>query len=696
MLMQMLIRIGFVVFTLGLLTATHWPGLAVKGPFSRTDLLIHVCAFGCWTILLGMTGWVRSKCCVKRSALLVALIGIGFGCFDELTQPFFRRVFDWLDLVADMTGGDSRFVAVADSLVHQERQSLPDRTRFQSRIYGPDRPRYPILKPVSTSKDQPDHSQSLGKNTRTVAGLTLVSRVFGLTRDLVTVRVFGDTAVGSAFAAAFAIPNMFRRLFGEGALSAAFIPEYTRMSDDDPRKADAFASLTIGLLALTTGIITILIELGLLITILLSSESPDRVYSLKLIMVMLPFMPMICVAAILGGMLQSHGRFGPWAAAPILLNICIIGASVPYFLIEGADPALWAYPIGIAAVFSALLQVVWSLFALRGKVRWTRAVSSASTEAKQMMKRMIPVLIGLGTLQLNTFVDTLIAMYPNWVGPTIAGHDYPLDESSNAVLFYAQRLYQFPLGVFGIAVATAAFPALSRVARDPEKFAQMLSRGVRLSLYIGLPASVGLLIVGGPLIRVLYSGLGDGFSDEGITRASAVLVGYSVAVWAYSLNQLYTRAFYAQSDTRTPMRIALVMVGVNISLNLVLIWFLKEAGLAWSTAICAILQMLWLAVASRRKCSNKKQIGQSSAASIVRIVVGSALMGGLLYLIAHFWELPPQWSIQALRVLAICAIGAAFYAIWSIVWRMDELRWIGARSTDGASTTAGNDGAQQQ
>lgn len=104
MLIQNTFRIGFVIYTLALLTATHWPGLAVKGPFSRTDLLIHVGAFGLWTILLGMTGWVRSKCCVHRSALLVGLIGIGFGCFDELTQPMFHRVFDWLDLAANTTG----------------------------------------------------------------------------------------------------------------------------------------------------------------------------------------------------------------------------------------------------------------------------------------------------------------------------------------------------------------------------------------------------------------------------------------------------------------------------------------------------------------------------------------------------------------------------------------------------------------
>ncbi len=543
------------------------------------------------------------------------------------------------------------------------------------------------MDPQSNQSETTDHTHDqdqaqIGRHTRTVAGLTLVSRILGLIRDLVTVRVFGDTAIGSAFAAAFAIPNLFRRLFGEGALSAAFIPEYTRLSDDDPQRAHAFASLTIGLLALVTGVITLVVELGLLAAIMLSADNPDRVYSLKLVMVLLPFMPMICIAAILGGMLQTHNRFGPWAAAPILLNLCIITAALPFFFVENPDPAAWAYPIGIAAIVSAFLQVLWSLWALRGKVRWTRSVRSVSAQTRSMLRRMGPVLIGLGTLQLNALVDTLIAMYPNWVGPSLLGYAYPLDESSNAILFYAQRLYQFPLGVFGIAVATAAFPALARVAKDKARFSEMLSRGIRLSLYIGLPASVGLMVVGSPLIQVMYSGFGEGFSESGIQRAGAVLFAYSIAVWAYSLNQLYTRAFYAQDDTRTPMRIAVVMVAVNLTLNLILIWNFSEAGLAWGTAICAIIQTIWLKASANRKLLEQEGLEDRSSRPYVLILTGSALMGLCIWTIANQWSLPEQWGLQLVRVLSICTIGAAFYAIWSIVWNMQELRWIGARSTE--------------
>lgn len=520
---------------------------------------------------------------------------------------------------------------------------------------------------------------AMGRDTRTVAGLTLGSRVLGLVRDLVTVRVFGDTAVGSAFAAAFAIPNMFRRLFGEGALSAAFIPEYTRLADTDPDRADKFSSLVIGLLALITGGITLVLMLGVLAVLLLAPGNEERVLSLRLVIVCLPFMPLICVAAILGGMLQARGRFGPWAAAPIILNLCIIAASVPFFVV-GGDAAFWAYPISAAATISGLLQVVWSFWALRGMVRWTRAVSDVRDQARAMLRRMGPVLIGLGTLQLNSFMDTLIAMWPNWVGPTIAGHDYPLDERANAVLFYAQRLYQFPLGVFGIAVATAAFPVLSRAAGDPARFAEALRRGLRLSLFIALPATAGLLAVREPLVRTLFSGLGDGFSDEGINRAAAVLMGYSAAIWAYSLNQLYTRAFYAAGDTKTPMRIAVSMVGLNLVLNMVLIWWLREAGLAWSTAITAVLQTVLLARASRRKLlagpvldtGTRRAVSGQIMAS-VGVAVGT---GGLLWV----WAEPAGWAAGAVRTGAAVLVGMLVYGGWAVGRRAPELRWLLGRS----------------
>ena len=517
---------------------------------------------------------------------------------------------------------------------------------------------------------------SIGRAVRTLSGLTLGSRVLGLVRDLATVRIFADTAVGSAFAAALAIPNMFRRLFGEGALSAAFLPEYARLDASDPAQASAFARTTIALLALATGSLTVLAELALLLALLLSPGDADRTLSLRLIMLTLPFMPMVCVAAILGGMLQTHGRFAPWAAAPIILNLCIIGACAPYWFIHSASPRTWGYVISASVLLAGSLQIAWSLRRLRGRVDWNAASEQTRARVKTMLARMVPALIGLGALQLNAFVDTLIAMWPLWVGDTIAGRPYPLDEASNSVLYYAQRLYQFPLGVFGIAVATAIFPELSRASQDHTRFTDLLRRGLRLSLFIALPASAGLALVRTDLVTTLYAGSDAGFSQAGVRRAEMVVLGYSVGVWAYSLNQLWTRAFYARNDTTTPMRIALAMVGLNLTLNLALVWPLGEAGLAWSTSISAMAQCVLLARAARGRLGLRGLVDAPTARSLARSLALTALMGASVWALVTFWGDRSSWGGSALALGGATLLGAGLYAGLSRAVRAPELGWI--------------------
>ncbi len=322
----------------------------------------------------------------------------------------------------------------------------------------------------------------LSAAVRVVSGLTLLSRLAGLVRDVVTARMFGTAALGSAFQAAYSLPNLFRRLFGEGALSAAFLPEYTLLRRDHPQLSDQLASITLWALTLVTGGLTLLLEVGVLAAMFLLPDNHDRTLSLKLIMLMLPMMPAVCVTAILGGMLQAHGRFGPPAAAPIILNLFQVAAGSVFYLgwLE-REPS--AYFVGSAAVFASGVQIVWSLAALKGKVHWTRTWDHANRHAKKVLGRFIPAVLGLGTIQLNTMMDTVFAMWPVWVGATMFGRTVTLDEQSNAILRYMQTIYQFPLGVFGLAVATAVIPLLSsRSSDDDATFVQHLRRGLRLSL----------------------------------------------------------------------------------------------------------------------------------------------------------------------------------------------------------------------
>lgn len=559
-----------------------------------------------------------------------------------------------------------------------------------STVSPPHHPAGPTAPPAATpeSAAHAEHASTgmLGGAVRTVSGFTLLSRFAGLARDVVTARLLGDDALGSAFRAAYALPNLFRRLFGEGALSAAFLPEYTLLSRDEPEIADQLGTLVVRLLTLLTSAITLVMIALLLLAVMALPPDADRTLSFHLMALMLPMMPAVCLTAVLGGMLQAHGKFAAPAAAPILLNAFQIAAGLAFYFgwFHGRQNA--AYAIGIAAVLASAAQVLWSWWALRGKVRWIKAGAAAAAHGRAVLRRFVPAMIGLGTLQLNTMMDMLIAMWPNWVGPTVLGHSVTLDEKSNAVLSYTQTIYQFPLGVFGIAVATAVFPMLSRSADMPTEFVANLRRGLRLSLFIGLPASVGLLLVRHDLLEVIFGGKGrHSFSHEGVLRAAAVLAGFAPGVWAYSLNHVWTRAFYAKGDTTTPMRIAMLMVLFNFTLNVTLIWWLREAGLAWSTAIAAMVQCLILAWLCHARLETPA-LDAATLRAFARIVLASASMGvcvwlsNLLLPSTEWWA---TWWGHAARCGVAVVVGAGVYSLAALLWRAPEIRWLLRRAPAG-------------
>lgn len=537
----------------------------------------------------------------------------------------------------------------------------------------------------ANAKPAPGASTNVGPLAgaiRVVSGLTLVSRFAGLARDIVTARIVGDGVVGSAFRAAYAFPNFFRRLFGEGALSAAFLPEYTLLNRDQPVVAGQLAAITIRMLLLVTGGLTLLGILVLTALLLLLPEDAERALSLKLMILMLPMMPAVCLTAVLGGMLQAHGKFAIPAAAPVLLNLFQIAAGcLAYFNII-KDTHTAAYVIGISAVVASGAQILWCLHGLHGLVRWSAASDIARAHGKAVLKRFLPAMLGLGTLQLNTMLDMVIAMWPVWVGPMMLGRPLTLDNQSNAILSYTQTLYQFPLGVFGIAVATAIFPLLARTADNADAFIDTLRRGLRLSLFIGLPAAAGLYLVRHDLVHVIFGGGERGFSPAALARSAAVLAGFAPAVWAYSLNHVLTRAFYAQKDTTTPMRVAMSMVALNLVLNLALIWPLREAGLAWATATSAVVQciiLFWL-------LSKKLELtilDRQTWMGFIRILLSTACMGAIVWAIAGLWKTEANWTTAAIR-LAACVVGGGLaFTSFSALLRAPELGWLFTRAPRG-------------
>ena len=527
-------------------------------------------------------------------------------------------------------------------------------------------------------------SDRFEKHARTVTLLTFLSRITGLLRDAGLSRVFGAAGTMDAFFFAFMIPNLFRRLFGEGALAAAFLPVYSRLERDDPALARQLASMTIALMVIVLGVVTLAGEALLFV---FSASQDHGNLAVWLTMIMLPYMPMVCVVAILGAMLQVHGKFGPAAAAPVILNLLIVAAAIGFDLVLGASDSAATEKqrlahVGLVAssvVLAGVIQVVWALWALRGHEWWVRNYIGARMHMRVVLRQLAPMILGLGVLQLNTFFDGLLASYPTVVGDTIFGYDYPLEIGANATIGFAQRLYQFPLGVFGIAIATAIFPLLTRQSESLEHFTATVRRGLRLTIYIGLPASVGLMLVREPLTAVILEG-GD-FTPENTQRVARVLLGYAPAIWAYSMIHVLTRAFYARGDSKTPAVVAVMVVALDLVLNCTLIWTpLKEAALAWTTSISSVVQVLLFVWIMRRHAI--KPVGREVVMSWIRTILATLVMAAVVWAVAGLFDDrgaavddASRWSSQLLKLAALVISGGAAFLVASLALRMPEMWW---------------------
>jgi putative peptidoglycan lipid II flippase len=314
---------------------------------------------------------------------------------------------------------------------------------------------------------------------------------------------------------------------------------------------------------------------------------------------------------------------------------------------------------------------------------------------RAMLKVMLPMVVGLGVFQINTLLDGLIAYslaHPEnqpdatW---SAAGRElsYPLEPGAVTTLTLAQRLYQFPLGVFGIAIATAIFPALAGAWKGKnsedrteeiggDSFDAVLRRGLRLTVFIGLPASVGLVLVREPLTRVFFQH-GE-FTYDDAMRSAAVLAGYGSAVWAYSLTHVVTRGFYAADDAKTPLKISLAMVVLNFALNLVLIWPLGVAGLAWSTATTASLQAILLIMLIRKHVD--QPIDRVVIFSWGRAVLISTVMGAVLWFVAGWIDIDTASKSRLIVYLALLvAVGLAVYGSGAWLTKSPEMGWLKRR-----------------
>ena len=471
----------------------------------------------------------------------------------------------------------------------------------------------------------PVPARSFVAHAKLIGGLTLVSRILGMARESVSAHYFGAGVVSSAFAVAFAVPNLFRKLFGEGALSAAFIPLYAQAVKahhaDDARR---FASASVNVLCLILLAVTVVGEL--LIFALIAFEPnmrPDRLLTLKLTAIMLPYVILICGTAFLSSILQVHRRFGAPAAAPILLNVIhivviVLGARLLHLSAHEQNEQLaevlrtrLAYWLGFFVLVAGVGQVMllWpGLRAVGFRLEWVRELWTP--QVKRMLALSVPVALGAGVLQLSVLMDkgislalsqaydragnliTHFSLFGEW-------YRYPMEVGATARLTWAQFLYQFPLGVFAIALATAIFPGLSADALDTDRqrFRSTLRLGIQATMFEGFAATAGLILVRYPCVRLLFEhGNITPHDTELIARS---VLWYSTAIWAFSLLQIVNRAYYALHDTFTPLVLSIVNIVLNLVVELPLIWVpaLGESGMAIGTCASFAIQalvMLWM------------------------------------------------------------------------------------------------------
>jgi putative peptidoglycan lipid II flippase len=534
---------------------------------------------------------------------------------------------------------------------------------------------------ASLVADSPRESaqKSFLQHAKLIGFLTLISRFFGLGREIVAGHYLGTALVGSAFTVAFLIPNLFRKLFGEGALSAAFIPLYSQLVKHHPASAGRFAASAVNLLIAILVALTIVGELVVLVLLHLGSPSYDQILMLRLTAIMLPYVLLICGGAFLSGILQVHQRFGLPAAAPIILNAChilvlLIGAHL-IGLSRHTPPALvvakqitLAYWLALVVLLAGCMQVAILLPALREvgfRFQWVPDFWTPTI--KRMLMLSVPVAMSAGVLQLSVFLDKGIsyvlmdhvdAAQHSIKTMTLLGHSFrlPMELGAPRRLDLAQFLYQFPLGIFAIALATAIFPGLGADALDQDRtrFRSTLRHGIEASLWEGLPASLGLILVAEPAARLMFQHGQISDHDAGLIARSTMV--YAAAIWAFSLLQIISRAYYAMHDTRTPLVMAVVNILINLVVEIPLLWKMGESAMAVGTVVSFAVQaliMLWML---------DKKIGglelERSASSIRKMLIATVAMG----VVCFGLKLSPMyvhlhgrvgWLIQLLLLLGV-------------------------------------------
>jgi putative peptidoglycan lipid II flippase len=497
---------------------------------------------------------------------------------------------------------------------------------------------------------------NLVRATATIGGLTLVSRIAGFVRDVLQATLIGAGMAADAFLIAQRLPNLFRALFAEGAFASAFVPMFNRQLGADGGRIDgarAFAEAVLALLLPVLLLFTAVMVAGAApvvwaLTGGFPDAAPDKLaLTVEFTRLTFPYLALISLVSLLGGLLNSVGRFAVNAAAPVLLNLVLIAG----LLLSGGDDDVAAARVqALCVTLGGIAQLIWLMWSCqRAGISLRLRVPRLTPQVRQLMRLIVPAALGAGAVQINLVISTALAA--RFLG-----------EGAVSWLYYADRLNQLPLGIIGIGVGTALLPTMSRLigADDPAAAVAQQNRAIELVLLLTLPAAAGLAMVAGPIINVLFE---HGQFSAADTRATAAaLSAFALGLPAYVLIKVLTPGFHARGDTSTPVRVALAAMLINLVANLALIWPLGHVGIAVGTAIAAWANagvLAWLLV--RR---GQFELDARARRAVPRFMVATLMMVAVLAMVQ---PLVPALTGFTARVLALALLlgvaGLAYLAM---------------------------------
>ncbi|MCU0948272.1 MAG: murein biosynthesis integral membrane protein MurJ [Porphyrobacter sp.] len=507
---------------------------------------------------------------------------------------------------------------------------------------------------------------SLLKNVGTIGGLTLVSRLFGFARDIMLARVLGAGGVADAWQLAFQLPNLFRRLFAEGAFASAFVPLFNRHMAEGETEARRFAGEILAVL------LPILVVFGALMMVAMpwvlyafaNSElrGDAALFALAVTMgqIAFPYLIFMSLATLVAAILNSLSRFAAAAAAPILLNICLLAALVwgAFQPVSGptgeAARAATGVGLAIAVSVSGLLQLAWLYwFMRRAGFRIPLQRPAITARVKEMGVLIVPAVFGAGVYQISRFIDLAFIRV--------------LPDGSLTYMAMADRWNQLPLGIIGIALGTAILPALSRFIskNDDDEATRLQANAIELAMLLTLPCAVGLFISGFAFVKAFMEG--QAFTAEDARITGNVLQALVVGLPAYVLVKVLTPNFFARKDTRTPVYTAAASLVVTVALNFALVPVLGVVGLALAGAVGAWANIVMLSVVLARR--GFFRLPARVVGRLVRITLASAIMGACLWAlmqaIAPWLAGPMLLRLAAIGVIGLVSLGT--YGLATVV-----------------------------